>query len=92
MQAKLLRVLEQNEVERVGRRSPVEIDRSRGWLRHIANPGRWPRKELRQDLFHRIIVFPLLPPLRERAADIRPADRLLPPRPSRTETIGSAFR
>jgi DNA-binding NtrC family response regulator len=71
MQAKLLRVLEENEIERIGGDKPVPVD-----VRVIVATHRSLEKlvaegKFRQDLFHRIYVFPLmLPPLRERSDDI----------------------
>ena len=71
MQAKLLRVLEQGEVERIGGDKPVKVN-----VRVIVATHRNLEEQVRQggfrqDLFHRIYVFPLaLPPLRERTEDI----------------------
>jgi two-component system, NtrC family, nitrogen regulation response regulator NtrX len=71
MQAKLLRVLEGGEVERIGAAKPVNVD-----VRVIVATHRDLQKlvaegKFRQDLFHRIYVFPLtLPALRERRDDI----------------------
>ncbi|MBV8206552.1 MAG: sigma-54-dependent Fis family transcriptional regulator [Acidobacteria bacterium] len=71
MQSKLLRVLEQNEVERVGGTRPVPVNvrvivATHHDLARMAEEGTF-----RQDLFHRVYVFPLaLPPLRERAGDV----------------------
>ena len=71
MQAKLLRVLEENEVERVGGDKPITVDvrvvvATHRDLAALAREGKF-----RQDLFHRVYVFPLvLPPLRERRNDI----------------------
>jgi DNA-binding NtrC family response regulator len=71
MQAKLLRVLEEGEVERVGGDRAIRVDArvivaTLRNLDELVEEGRF-----RQDLYHRIYVFPLLvPPLRERAEDI----------------------
>jgi len=71
MQAKLLRVLEEGEVERIGAGKPTAVDvrvlvATHRNLETLVREGRF-----RQDLFHRVYVFPLiLPPLRERLDDI----------------------
>ncbi len=71
MQAKLLRVLEEGEIERVGGDKPIQVD-----ARVIVATHRNLEEEVRQgafreDLYHRIYVFPIvLPPLRERGEDI----------------------
>ncbi len=71
MQAKLLRVLEEGEVERIGGDKPVTVDvrvvvATHRNLEALAREGKF-----RQDLFHRIYVFPVfLPPLRERKEDV----------------------
>ena len=71
MQAKLLRVLEEGQVERVGgdRTIPVDVRvvvATHRNLEKLVQAGGF-----RQDLYHRIYVFPLLlPALRERAEDI----------------------
>ena len=72
MQAKLLRVLEQKEVERIGGDRPITVD-VRVIVATHRNLDELVRKgEFRQDLYHRVFVFPiLLPPLRERREDIR---------------------
>jgi two-component system, NtrC family, nitrogen regulation response regulator NtrX len=73
MQAKLLRVLEEGEVERIGGDKPVSVDvrvivATHRNLEALVRDGKF-----RQDLFHRIYVYPLtLPPLRERREDIPP--------------------
>src|SRR5438105_157637 len=71
MQAKLLRVLEERQVERVGgdRTIPVDV---RVIVATHHNLDELVKKGIfRQDLYHRIYVFPLtLPALRERADDI----------------------
>jgi DNA-binding NtrC family response regulator len=71
MQAKLLRVLEEDEVERIGGTKPLRVDvrvivATHRNLESLVREGKF-----RQDLFHRVFVFPLsLPPLRERRYDI----------------------
>ncbi len=71
MQAKLLRVLEQNEVERIGGDRPIPVD-ARVIVATHRNLDELVREgKFRQDLYHRVYVFPLrLPPLRDRAEDI----------------------
>jgi two-component system, NtrC family, nitrogen regulation response regulator NtrX len=71
MQAKLLRVLEERQVERVGGDRSITVDvrvvvATHRNLDELVKSGAF-----RQDLYHRIYVYPLaLPPLRERAEDI----------------------
>lgn len=70
-QTKLLRVLQEKEIERVGDHRPIKIDvriitATHKDLRSLIDLG-----EFREDLFYRINVIPiLLPPLRNRKADI----------------------
>jgi two-component system, NtrC family, nitrogen regulation response regulator NtrX len=72
MQAKLLRVLEEGEIERVGGDKPFHVD-----VRVVVATHRNLEEQVRQgtfreDLYHRVFVFPiLLPPLRERQEDMR---------------------
>jgi two-component system, NtrC family, nitrogen regulation response regulator NtrX len=71
MQAKLLRVLEEGEVERIGGDKPISVSVRVVVATHRDLEARVREEKFRQDLFHRIYVFPLmLPPLRERCEDI----------------------
>jgi DNA-binding NtrC family response regulator len=71
MQAKLLRVLEENEIERVGGEKPIRVDVRVLVATHRDLQTQVRDGKFRQDLFHRIYVFPLmLPSLRERREDI----------------------
>jgi two-component system, response regulator FlrC len=76
LQAKLLRVLQEREVERVGGKKPVALN-----IRVIATSNRDMSEAVkkgvfREDLFYRLNVFPLLiPSLRQRPADIVPVAR-----------------
>ena len=79
LQAKLLRVLQEKEVERLGARKTISLD-----VRVLATSNRNLREQVangnfREDLYYRLSVFPLhIPPLRERVCDIIPiAERFL---------------
>ena len=73
MQAKLLRVLEEGEVERVGADRPMQVSVRVVVATHRNLEALVKQGAFRQDLFHRVYVFPvILPPLRERLEDIPP--------------------
>jgi len=79
LQAKLLRVLQEREVERVGGRKPIALDvrvlaTTNRDLKEYVNEGKF-----REDLYYRLSVFPMMwKPLRERKLDIWPlAQRIL---------------
>ena len=71
MQAKLLRVLEEGEVERIGSGKPTTVDvrvvvATHRNLEQLVETGGF-----RRDLYHRVVVFPVeLPPLRQRLEDL----------------------
>ncbi len=71
MQAKLLRVLEEGEVERIGSGKPTAVDvrvvvATHRNLEQLVESGGF-----RRDLYHRVVVFPVeLPPLRQRREDL----------------------
>ena len=71
MQAKLLRVLEERQVERVGGDRSIPVDVRVVVATHRNLDELVKKGVFRQDLYHRIYVYPLnLPPLRERVEDI----------------------
>jgi TyrR family helix-turn-helix protein/PAS domain S-box-containing protein len=73
LQAKLLRVLQESEVKRIGGSKPISID-----VRIIAATNRRlidmvQQGEFREDLYYRLNIIPIkIPPLRERREDIAP--------------------
>lgn len=77
MQVKFLRVVQEQEVERIGGSKPIKID-----VRIVAATNRnleemVKQKSFREDLFYRLMVFPIhIPPLRERRKDIEPLAQL----------------
>ncbi len=76
LQAKLLRVLQEREVERVGGHKTIKLD-----IRVLATSNRDMMRmvksgQFREDLYYRLNVFPIeIPPLRERPMDIEPLVR-----------------
>lgn len=93
LQAKLLRVLQEREVERVGGRKPIALD-----VRVLATTNRDLREyvdegKFREDLYYRLSVFPMMwKPLRERPDDIFPlAQRLLAEHASKMNKPAMAF-
>lgn len=78
LQAKLLRILQEKEVERLGDQTAIALN-----VRVIATSNRNMRKEVtagrfREDLFYRLNVFPInMPALRERKEDIVPVAEFL---------------
>ena len=78
LQAKLLRVLQEREVERLGGRKVIPLD-----VRVLATSNRIMREEVdagrfREDLYYRLHVFPInIPALRERVCDILPLSKFL---------------
>ncbi|HTV58597.1 MAG TPA: sigma-54 dependent transcriptional regulator [Verrucomicrobiae bacterium] len=72
MQAKLLRVLEEGEIERVGGDHPLAVSVRVVVATHRNLEDQVRHGSFREDLYHRVYVFPIfLPPLRERLEDIR---------------------
>lgn len=77
LQAKLLRVIQEREVERIGGRKTISLD-----VRVLATTNRDLREsvrngEFREDLYYRLNVFPLqISPLRDRPGDILPLAKL----------------
>lgn len=73
LQAKLLRVLQEGEIMRIGGQKPIKIN-----VRIIAAtnqdlPAKIEKKEFREDLYYRLNVIPIdIPPLRKRREDIVP--------------------
>jgi len=73
MQVKLLRVLEERVVERVGGTKSIPVDVRIVAATHRDLPGRIESGDFREDLYYRLSVFPIeVPALRDRPEDIRP--------------------
>lgn len=90
LQAKLLRVLQEREVERLGGRKTVQLD-----VRVIATSNRDLRKAVeagtfREDLYYRLNVFPIIwRPLAERPGDIVPLAEHLIQRHAANQGMGT---
>src|SRR5207249_11959380 len=71
MQAKLLRLLQEGELERIGGERPIVVDTRVITATHRDLEALVRKGSFREDLYHRIFVFPIvMPPLRERADDV----------------------
>ena len=91
LQAKLLRVLQEREVEPLGASKPLSLD-----VRVIATSNRDLEQAVREgtfreDLFYRLSVFPLeIPPLRERPGDVAAlAQRFIEARSARSRPLSA---
>jgi DNA-binding NtrC family response regulator len=71
MQAKLLRLLQEGELERIGGERPVVVDTRVIVATHHDLEALVRKGTFREDLFHRVFVFPIaMPPLRDRPDDV----------------------
>jgi len=72
MQAKLLRFLQNGEVQRLGSSDVYRVDVRVVCATNVQLPELVKARQFRQDLYYRLAIFPIaVPPLRERAEDIR---------------------
>jgi two-component system, NtrC family, response regulator HydG len=71
IQAKLLRVIQEREVTRIGSNKPIKVDVRILAATNISLADRVKQNKFREDLFYRLSVVPInIPPLRERKEDI----------------------
>src|SRR5207249_6616308 len=71
MQAKLLRLLQEGELERIGGEKPVLVDTRVVVATHRDLEALVRKGTFREDLYHRVFVFPIvMPALRERLEDV----------------------
>jgi transcriptional regulator with GAF, ATPase, and Fis domain len=71
MQAKLLRLLQEGELERIGGEHPVVVNTRVIVATHRDLDALVEKGAFREDLYHRVYVFPIvMPPLRERPGDV----------------------
>ena len=77
-QAKLLRVLQEGEIERLGSESARKVNVRLVTATNVNLEAAVERGQFRRDLFYRLNVYPIcIPPLRERSSDIEPLARHL---------------
>jgi len=73
IQAKLLRVIQEREVTRIGSTKPIKVDVRILAATNVSLAERVKQNKFREDLFYRLSVVPInIPPLRERKEDIPP--------------------
>ena len=71
MQVKVLRLLQEGEIERIGGERPIVVNTRVVVATHHDLESRVRKGEFREDLYHRVFVFPILiPPLRDRPDDV----------------------
>jgi DNA-binding NtrC family response regulator len=76
LQTKLLRVLQEEEVERIGSNRPIKLDVRVISATNVDLENEVSRDNFRDDLYYRLNVIPItIPPLRERTEDILPLIR-----------------